>query len=299
LGLPEFLVIGAAKSGTTSLYEYLRQHPQVFMSLIKETNFFALNGKKPVFAGPDRDFFNHESIYRLEDYKRLFDGRTEEIVAGEASPRYLFTSSTARRIRDFIPEAKLVAILRNPVERAFSAFSMRKRDGWETCKTFEDAILEEEKRLKEGWASGIYLQRGYYGRQLDEYYRVFPREQICVLLYDRMLDDLEGLLTRLFRFIAVDEKFQPDTQYHYNPSGIVKNPVLRFIWTRTHSVQNVLRPLMPKPARQAVSRFFIGLDKEKLSLSAETRELLIDLYRDDILKLEDLIEEDLSSWYRI
>lgn len=299
MSLPEFLVIGAAKSGTTSLYEYLRQHPQVFMSPIKETNFFALNGKKPAFAGPDRDFFNHESIYRLEDYERLFDGRTEEIVAGEASPRYLFTSGTARRIRNFIPEAKLVAILRNPIDRAFSAFSMRKRDGWETCKTFEDAILQEEKRLKEGWASGIYLQRGYYGRQLNEYYRVFPREQICVLLYDRMRDDLEGLLTRLFRFIAVDEKFQPDTRQHYNPSGIIKNPVLRLVWTRTHSVQNVLRPLMPKPVRQAVSRYFIGLEKEKLSLFPETRRMLIDVYRDDILKLEDLIEEDLSQWYLV
>lgn len=269
------------------------------MSPIKETNFFALKGQKPDFAGPDRFFFNQESIYRLEDYKRLFAGKADEIAVGEASPRYLFTSGTAERIHALIPETKLIAILRNPADRAFSAFSMRKRDGWETCGTFEDAILQEEKRLKRGWASGIYLQRGYYGSQLSEYYHIFPREQICVFLYDKLRDDLEGLLACLYRFIGVDEDFHPDTRRHYNESGVIKNPILRLLWTRTHSVQNVLRPMFPKSLRKLISRYFIGSDKERLSLSVETRKMLIDLYRDDILQLEDLIEEDLSTWYRV
>lgn len=295
-GLPDFLIIGAAKSGTTSLYEYFRQHPQVFMSPLKETNFFALNGRKPTFSGPDGDIFNRDSIYRINDYKKLFSGRSEEIVAGEASPRYLYTKGTAKRIRDHIPKAKLIAILRNPVDRAFSEFSMRERDGWEPCKSFEEALTQEEKRLQEGWASGTYLHHGFYGQQLDEYFSVFPRKQICVLLFDWLREDVDGLLKRLFRFIGVDESFEPDTSRHFNTSGVIKDPLMRFIWTRTHPLQALIRPLLTKSSRQAISKYFISLEKEKLTLSLETRQKLIKLYREDILKLEDLIGEDLSLW---
>ena len=116
--LPSLIIIGAPRCGTTSLHAYLGQHPDVYMSPLKETNFFLFDQKKPAFAGPDGESINRDSIYRLEDYRKQFVPRTTEKAAGEASPRYLGSTGTAARIHAFLPDVKLIAILRNPVKRA-------------------------------------------------------------------------------------------------------------------------------------------------------------------------------------
>jgi hypothetical protein len=294
--LPNFLVIGAAKSGTTSLYEYLRQHPQIFMSPLKETNFFAFDGDKPGFGGPDGDVFNRDSVYRPDEYMRLFECRTDELAIGEVSPRYLGVSGAALRIKRCIPDAKLIAILRNPADRAFSAFSMRKRDGWEPCDTLDEAIADEPRRLKERWGSGIYLRHGFYAKLLQPYFEHFARDQIRIYLYDDLLAAPNGLLEDLFGFLGVDQQFRPVTSQQFNVSGVIRNPVMRLIWTKTHPMQRAIRPLLPKTARQRVSRFFIGLGKERLPFPPDQRGRLIDRYRTDIQQLQDLIGRDLSAW---
>lgn len=296
--MPNFIIVGAAKSGTTSLYEYLCQHPDVYMSPLKETNYFAFDGRRPRFGGPDGAVFNRDSVYLLEDYERLFADRRAQTAIGEASPRYLFTAGTARRIANRIPEVRIVAILRNPVDRAFSAFSMRKRDGWEPCDSFEAALDEEPKRLREDWASGIYLQRGFYAQQLQEYYREFPRERVRVYLYDDLVAEPRELLADLFGFLGVDDAFVPDLSLRYNVSGVIRSPTLRFLWTRTHPIQALVRPLLPKAVRQTIARRFVGLEKERLHLSGETRRRLQALYQEEICRLQGLIERDLSAWLR-
>jgi Sulfotransferase family len=294
--LPNFLVIGAAKSGTTSLYEYLKQHPQVYMSPLKETNFFAFDGARPGFGGPDGDVFNRDSVYRPDEYRRLFERRTDEIAVGEVSPRYLGADGAALRIKRCIPDAKLIAILRNPADRAFSAFSMRKRDGWEPCATLDEAIADEPRRIEERWGSGIYLRHGFYAELLQPYFEHFGRDQIRIYLYDDFLAAPEGLFEDLFGFLGVDRRFCPITSQQFNVSGVIKNPVMRLIWTRSHSLQKGIRPFLPKTARQRISGFFIGLEKERLPFPPDQRSRLIDRYRADIQQLQDLIGRDLSAW---
>jgi len=296
VALPTFLVVGAAKGGTTSVYEYLRQHPDVFMPALKEPNFFALGEQPPRFGGPDGDVFNRDSIHRREDYEGLFAGSEGAQARGEASPRYLWVEGTARRIRTMLPSAKIVALLRQPGARAFSEFAMRRRDGWEPCARLEQAIEDEPRRLAENWGSGIYLRPGFYGEQLDSYYREFPSAQIRVYLYEDLRNDPEGLLADLFRFLEVDDGFRPDMSRSFNQSGVIRNPVLRFIWTETHALQKMVRPVLPKAGRQRISRFFIGLEKEPLAFPDEVRGRLTDLYRQDILRLQDLIGRDLEGW---
>ncbi|MDH3284601.1 MAG: sulfotransferase [Acidobacteriota bacterium] len=298
MSLPNFLIVGASKSGTTSLYEYLGEHPDVFMSPLKETNFFTFDGRRPRFGGPDGAVFVRDSIYQRDDYERLFADRKSETAVGEASPRYLFTPGTAERIQRLIPRARIVAILRNPAERAFSAYCMRVRDGWESCRSLEEAMADEPRRLRESWASGIYLQRGYYGAQLSEYFDRFPTEQIRVYLYDDLRADPQGLLRDLFRFLGVDDGFSPDMSRRYNVSGVIRNPLLRFLWTRTHPLQAALRPFVSKVLRQRISRFFVATEKERFEMSAELRRRLTENYRADILQLQDLIQRDLSVWLR-
>jgi hypothetical protein len=294
--LPNFLIIGAAKSGTTSLHAYLQQHPQAYMSSLKETNFFAFDGEPPSFGGPDGEVFARDSVYRLEDYARLFDGRTDEIAVGEASPRYLTLEGAAARIRRRLPAVKLVAILRNPADRAFSAFSMRKRDGWEPCETLEQAIADEPRRLAEGWGAGIYRQSGLYARQLQHYYACFDRRQIRVYLYEDLVSAPDTLFEDLFGFLGIDPKFRPEMSHRLNVSGVIKNPLLRTVWTRTHGLQRTIRPLLPKPTRQRISRFFTGLEKQRLPFPPEQRKRLIDYYREDVEQLQKLIGRDLSAW---
>jgi hypothetical protein len=294
--LPNFLIIGAAKSGTTSLHQYLRQHPEIYMSALKETNFFAFKGERPDFGGPDGDVFNRDCVYRIEDYVRLFEGRTDEIAIGEVSPRYLGAEGAAARIKRRIPEVKLIAILRDPAERAFSAFSMRRRDGWEPCATLEEAIADEPRRIAERWGSGVYARHGFYAALLQPYFELFGRDQIRVYLYDDLVAAPDLLFENLFEFLGVDRRFRPVTSQRLNVSGVIKNPVLRMIWTRTHPLQKTIRPLLPKAAREGVSRFFTGREKVRLPFPPEQRQRLIDRYRDDIRQLEELIGRDLSGW---
>jgi hypothetical protein len=240
--------------------------------------------------------FARDSVYDIEQYARLFDGRTDEIAIGEASPRYLGIEGTAARIKRSLPAVKLVAILRNPADRAFSAFSMRKRDGWEPCETIEQAIADERRRLAENWGGGIYLQNGFYARQLRPYYDLFDRRQIRVYLYEDLVSAPNRLFDDLFRFLGVDPQFRPETTRRLNVSGVIKNPVLRAAWTRTHGLQRMVRPLMPKPTRQRISRFFTGLEKERLQFAPAQRARLVYYYHDDIRQLQGLIGRDLSAW---
>lgn len=145
--LPNFLIIGAAKSGTSSLYRYLMEHPQVFMSPVKEPNFFALEGEQIDFSNPAMaEQVLPKLATDLDAYRTLFQDVQHEQAIGEASSWYLHSTRAPVRIRRHIPEAKLIAILRNPAQRAYSGYRMNVRDGWEPCATFDDALQDQERR---------------------------------------------------------------------------------------------------------------------------------------------------------
>jgi hypothetical protein len=300
MNMPNFLVIGSIRSGTTALYEFLRQHPRVYLTPQKETNFFAFEGEKPRFRGPgDRTIFNRDTITDIQSYCKQFEGVTTETAIGEVCPKYLFYSRAAERIYHHIPKAKLIAILRNPVDRAYSHFIMRLRDGFEPCSRFEDAIADEDRRIRENWGSGMYVQVGFYGRQLKKYYDTFPKEQIRVYLYEDYLADAAKIIGDLFRFIGVDGTFLPDISGRHNVSGIIKNRVYRLLWTRTHPIRSVIRPILSKGLRHAVSSFFVNQALVRPPFPMHVREQLIDTYREDILMLQDFIGRDLTHWMRL
>ncbi len=162
--LPNFLVIGAAKSGTTALHEYLKQHPQIYMSPQKEPHFFSLEGKKVDFRGPGdkREEQLNNSVTNIEDYRKLFQGVSNEIAIGESSTSYLNNPEAPERIRHYIPNAKLIAILRNPVARAYSSFLHMVQRGYEPLTDFAEALRDEERRIRDNWM-GLwhYKQTGF------------------------------------------------------------------------------------------------------------------------------------------
>ena len=226
--LPNFLIIGAMKSGTTSLYFCLKQHPQAYMSSLKEPNFFALEGSNLDFDGAEgkeriQRWLKRDFVTDIEEYHALFRGAAGETAVGEASPIYLYSPEASRRIRHYVPEAKLIAVLRSPVERAYSAFLYMTREGRKPLKAFPEALQAEESRMRDNreWI-WHYRHVGLYYTQLKRYYDVFDADQIRVYLYEDLRAHLPRVLQSIFGFLEVDESFVPDTSLRHNVSGTPK-----------------------------------------------------------------------------
>ena len=299
---PNFFLIGAAKAGTTSLYTYLSQHPEIYMSPQKETNYFAFEGMSPA----NMEFSNVEEekyvkkIYSLsitdgKAYGDLFAKVTTEKAIGEASTSYLhfLYPHAAKKIRDKIPDAKLIAILRDPVDRAFSAFLYFVREGIESITDFSEAIQEKN------WRRDRYIQGGFYSEQLIRYFKLFERDQIRIYLYADLKKDVHGLMQDIFRFLAVDEAFVPEMSIKFNVSGIPKSRVLHnLIWKTPKVLKAVVTPIIT-PGLNRTIRNLSYHNLHRPRLGPNVRRMLRDMYREDILKVQDLIDRDLSKWLHI
>ncbi len=209
MALPNFFIIGAPKSGTTALYQAIRSHPDVFMSPVKEPRYFAFDGQPPVLNGPAGDYWQ-KSIWQRRDYFQLFANANGQKVIGEASPVYLRIPQAAERIRKNLPLSRIVAILRQPADRAYSHFMYMRQKNVEPLQSFSAALAEEQARIQKGWFSGFYYkENGKYHTQLSVYYHLFPSEQIKIYLYEDWKKQPQAVLRDLFCFLEIDEEYQP------------------------------------------------------------------------------------------
>ncbi|MEM9543611.1 MAG: sulfotransferase [Cyanobacteria bacterium P01_E01_bin.42] len=299
--LPNFLIIGVPKSGTTSLYHYLTQHPQIYMSPVKEPNFLAFVGKHPEFCGPKgKDIWiNNQSIVDFQKYQALFDKVDGEKAIGEASILYLYLPETPKHIQHYLPDVKLIAILRHPVDRAFSHYVHLRRTGEEWLTDFTLALDEEEKRWNRGWAPAwCYQKLGLYSPQLERYLQIFPRDRIRVYLYDDWLNQPLNVLNDLFTFLEVDSEFQPRMSIRHNQTSVVwKNNTLRNFLIDQNSFRSAVSKIIPDRIRKPIAEILLRKNKVKPpQLNSEVRKQLIPRFQEDILKLQDLIDRDLSHW---
>jgi hypothetical protein len=296
--MPNFLIIGAAKAGTTSLYYYLNQHPEIYLPPLKEPHFFSYEGEELHFKAPgDREaLINQSAITKLQDYQNLFSQISTEKAVGEASPSYLYVPKAAERIKFYIPDAKLIAILRHPVDRAYSAFLHQYRasvaQGFAGLSDFAQALEEEETFIRDNWMPLYHFKNGgFYCAQLKHYYTFFHPDQIKIYLYEDLTKNSAGMLQDIFRFLEVDDSFSPDVSVKANISGVPRNNVLYKLF-KNNAIKSLLKPFLPKGIGQMFDQYMLSKPK----LSPEVRQLLIDAYREDILKLQDLIQRDLSKW---
>lgn len=294
--LPNMLVIGAAKCGTTAVYEYLAQHPEIYMSPVKEPRFFALDGLPLTFGGPFAHIDKHSSVNSLDVYTSLFSGVQGEKVIGEASPLYLYDPRAPERIRHYIPDVKMVAILRDPIERAFSGYIMHRMQGREHI-SFEEAIRDEPRRIRENWLWGRYTDVSLYAEQLERFYRTFDRSQLRVYLYENFKANPAEIMEDMYRFLSVDDSFRPRTDIQHNVSGLPRNKVLdTLIGQRPNRYWlSKLRPYLPEAVFRARDRLR-QRNLAKPQLTPDIRARLIPLFRDDIRRLEEMLETDLSHW---
>jgi hypothetical protein len=296
--IPNFLIIGSQKCGTTSVYNYLRQHPQVFLSPIKETNFFVHAAQNPDIL----PYLPKASlpVQSLEAYRVLFGGALTETAVGEASHLYLIDPRAADQIRAHLPRARLIAVLRDPVERAFSAYWMRVRDGRET-RSFEQAVEDEKRGRFEpllDLGGRFYVRTGFYARHLKPYLRMFDRSQIAILLFDDLEADASGFMRQLFAFLEVDGTFAPETSVRHNASGLPRHGVLQPLLHKNVLTRTVRRVLPEALGRRAATAQDAWRSRQlaKPTMSPDLRRALIAKFKDDIFELQDITGRDLSRW---
>ena len=294
---PDFLVIGAARSGTTALYQYLIQHPRVFLTEPKEPHYFALAGTRPAFTGPgDRQTINRLAVTDPAQYRDLYRGARPEQVRGEASVSTLYYPRAIERVREEAPSARLVCLLRNPADRAFSAYSFMRTRGWEPCARFEEALDDEPRRVAEGWHHiWHYTAMSRYGEQLRHVLRVFPRDQVLVLRYDDLVADPDALLGRVYGFLGL-----PSIRHDVTPdphrSGEPRIKLVSRIVSTHHPVKKVVAPLIPPALRHRLRRAVVRRNVVRGSYGDETRRRLLTSFSADLELLEELTGLDVSPW---
>lgn len=296
--MPNFLIIGAAKSGTTSVYNYLRQHPQVYMSPLKETNFFAYEGQELDFrwwGKAPTSVLN--SITDIDSYRAQFREVSQEIAIGEASPLYLYHPTAPVRIKNYLPNVKLIAFLRHPAERAFSHFRHLIRENREPTSSFSQALEQETLRMRANWNwDYFYRDLGFYYAQLQRYYDIFDRDQIKIFLFSELKSDPRKVIEQIFRFLGVDHTFVPDVSTKHNISGIPKNMLIKALLSNYNPIKIVIRNILP---RELLVSFYSRIGDKlfvKPELPLEIRAQLTDEYKKDIKKLQNLVDKDLSIW---
>ncbi len=300
--LPHFLVIGAAKAGTVSLYHYLQQHPQIYMSPQNEPNFFALIGadEHTWFHGPgDKENVQKYCVSDPEQYESLFAGAKTNQYVGEVSPVYLYSESASVQIKVALPQVKLLVLLRQPAERAFSHFQHFRRAGLEPEADFARVIALEESRIKAGWGPvpmWHYVNMGFYARQLQHYYQQFAPEQIWVGLYDDFKTDPSAVLQQMFAFLGVDDGYVVDTAVRHNLGGQPRYLWLHQLMTRPNAVKAGFNQVFPQSLRARLRDTIHQMNIPQPTLDAACRAQLNDLYHKDIEELQEMIGRDLSHW---
>lgn len=295
--LPSFLIVGAAKCGTTSLHYYLKDHPNIFLPELKEPKFITSQFMKFPFCGPGDYEVERGLIKQYEGYIQIFSDAPANATVGEASADTLFFyENSIPIIKKFLGETKIVILLRNPIERAYSAYMHMIRDNRETL-SFREALDSEEERMKQNWEFiWLYKQVGLYSEQVKAYLDNF--EHVKIYLFEDLKDDPQALLKDLFLFLNVDTTFVPkNLQERYNVSGIPKNKFMHW-FLHNKSIRSLFKPFIPEAKRREIMKKLKSNNLKKVSMFDEDRNYLKEYYQKDIKKLETLIDRDLSHWLK-
>jgi hypothetical protein len=305
--LPDFLVIGAAKSGTTSLFHYLSQHPRIFFPpMNKEPGFFCFSEVSVTQTNYDSPVLWSSAITDLVRYAALFSSAPDASLIGEATPEYLLLpnktiSALENTYGHDTPQLKFIALLRNPIERIWSHYWMMRRDGFENLE-YKEAVAEStiKARLSTGWHPAYdYLGYGMYGEQVTAYVRHFGRDSVRLIVFDKFRADPVKVCQDLYGFLGLDPTFIPDVSTKHNVSGALKHPLLhRLLFTRERTLKSLARRLLPHAELQRLKARVVAWNTRPVAMPEAERIRLTAYYRDDVLRLSCLTGLDLSHWLK-
>jgi hypothetical protein len=298
--MPDFLVIGAPKAGTTALHASLSEHPGLYMSAIKEPKFFLSDGPPPTKGGPGDALTYREHVWRRADYEALFAPAPPGTLRGESTPLYLYDRAAMNRIHDTLPQARLIVIVRDPVERAHSNWAHLWSAGLEPVADFVRACGEEERRIAAGWASfWHYTGLGRYGEQLQYLFTLFPREQVLVLRYRRLVDEPAQALDRICAFLGVQTGVLTQMPRHNvtsHPEPTLAHRAVAAAQRAGSAVGSLVPGLTAATLTGPLERYLQRHSRERQPLSWEQRRELLPRFEPDIALLEQVLGEDFGDW---
>lgn len=296
---PDFIIIGAAKSGTTTLYKYLSRHPQIYMSRIKEPDFFSL----------DKNYAKG-----IHWYNSLFEGAKPSQLCGEASTTYSRWHQypkTVERLTKHLPDVKLIYIMRHPIDRAYSFYAYRlrrsqynreflaARNELMEAKTFEEAIAQQSE----------FIDSSYYLEQIEKYLPFYPRESFLFLLMEDLIDNPMNVMNQIFEFLGVDSNVKLIQEEPIIANKADDDAKKFFLWNLRKSVQAIplvksTAQLLPKSFKKSFYEIVYKLSYKKLNhqeyvppkMLPETRKMLIEKFREPNDRLSQFLERNLSHW---
>jgi len=298
MALPDFFVAGAPKAGTTAVHAALARHPSLYMSAVKEPKFFLTDGPPPTRGGPGDMQTYREHVWRRDEYEALFDPAPSGNLCGESTPFYLYNPDAQRRIRALVPGARLIVILRDPVERAHSNWTHLWSAGLDPVDDFVAACAEEERRIAAGWADfWRYTALGRYGEQLEHLYTVFPRERVLVFRYRALIESQERVLDRICAFLGVPEDVLTEVPRE-NVTAHPRRSLRHLAVSRALRISTAVSTILPGAAAVTgtLERILQRDSPPRQAPTWEQRQALIPRFEADIRLLEVITGEDFSDW---
>ena len=300
---PDFLVIGAGKSGTTSIDKYFNQHPDIFMAR-KEPCYFAIKNFESINDPNDKEqmLYYPDGVIDTEEYLHLFDDAIEGQLLGEVSPIYLNSEVAPVEIKKAIPEAKMIAILRHPAERLYSRYL-------HLASEFQAPDINLLFDRESIWHKrNDYVKEGYYAKNLKRFYDLFREDQLKVILFEDFKVSPMQTMSELYEFVGANSEFEPDMTIQYNKSGFIKNRYLDKLYGKDGFVNKLFKKANPNIYYKLKSNPLVyktllklrGANMESPPLTLDLkRKITEEFYYEDIKSLEVMLNRSLKSWYEL
>lgn len=295
---PGFIVVGAAKSGTTSLFEYLRRHPDIFLPPGKEIGYFA------------DDLADTKGIKSFSDYLNYFSSATERQICGDVTTAYLYSSTAALNIYNQLgKDVKIIMILRNPVDMIYSLWKQNVRDGGELLSLQEAIEKAPERAGSSEFLNSVqgsivnydYVNRARYYKQVKRYIDIFGNEKVKIFIFENFFNNINSSLKELYGFIGVDPDFLLESYNIYNPAGTVHSKILHNLYTRKSLLSRTARLFLHPKIRSSIRMWLYKLNTKPVSypdLDNDLYERLKTELADDVRNLEKLINGVLKDvWF--
>ena len=285
----DFFIVGAPKAGTTSLYHYLNEHLEIEMSSQKEPDFFSDKSlqKQKLYYAKNR-------IDTIEKYNSLFQ-REDVILRGDASVSYLFYEDVPHKLIQYNPDAKIIIMLRNPIDRAFSHYLMDYGLGL-ISESFETIIQKQSKHKNANLFYQQYIQVSEYAKQIKRYLEVFSKDNIYFIDYEDFKNKTSDIVNSVLMFLAVNDDFQSYLRKKHNTYTAPKNRIIRYVYSFV-SFRNMLANILPRNLTKIIRNLLFRSDK-KPKLSDSTRDFLKKHFESDVRELSKLLNKDFAKWIR-
>lgn len=285
----DFFIVGAAKAGTTSLYSYLNKHPEIEMSTIKEPDYFSNE-----FIEKQSLYYKKESIKSLNKYHSLYSD-TKNLIRGEASVSYLFYEKVPKKIFKYNSRSKVIIMLRNPSDRAYSHYLMDKRLGF-VRESFENIVHKKSTHKNSALFYQQYIELGQYAFQIKNYFDVFSKKNILIIDYDDFIYDSSEVLNKVCVFLNVENRSFSNTNKVYNKYTNPSNKLVKILYT-FRFLREFIGNFFSESLKIKIQALFFT-DEKKPTLNSEIQIFLKEYYKVELEKLSKLLNQNYSKWIK-